>query len=92
MLERIFFNVFAFAFFIFLFFKMIRKNDTNYIYILALQALGIAIGFIGLIFRLQLNFILMIITYAFSIILPAIVILIEKKRNNINRSNIFINV
>lgn len=79
MLERIFFNVFAFAFFIFLFFKMIRKNDTNYIYILALQALGIAIGFIGLIFRLQLNFILMIITYAFSIILPAIVILIEKK-------------
>ena len=79
MVERILFNIFAFAFFIFIFFKMIKKNDTNYIYILVTQALGITIGFIGLIFRIKISIILLIITYIFSIILPIIIILIEKK-------------
>ena len=46
MLERIIFNILAFSLFTIIFFKMIRKNDTNYIAILILEALGIAIGFI----------------------------------------------
>ena len=41
MLERIIFNVLALGLFLFLFFRMIQKNDTNYLYILALQAMGI---------------------------------------------------
>ena len=44
--ERIIFNVLAFTLFIFMFAKMISKNDTNYIAIIALQALGIAVSFI----------------------------------------------
>lgn len=48
MLERIIFNILAFSLFTIIFFKMIRKNDTNYIAILILEALGIAIGFIEL--------------------------------------------
>lgn len=79
MLERILFNVIALGLFLFLFFKMIQRNDTNYIYILALQALGIAIGFFALIINVKLPIIVLIITYIISIILPIIIILIEKK-------------
>ena len=79
MLERILFNVIALGLFLFLFFRMIQKNDTNYIYILALQALGIAIGFFALIINIKLPIIVLILTYIFSIILPIIIILIERK-------------
>lgn len=79
MLERILFNVIALGLFLFLFFRMIQKNDTNYIYILALQALGIAIGFFALIINVKLPIIVLILTYIFSIILPIIIILIERK-------------
>ena len=79
MFERILFNVIALGLFLYLFFRMIQKNDTNYLYILGVQALGIAIAFIGLIFRVNLPIVLIILTYIFSIILPIIVILIERK-------------
>ena len=79
MLERILFNVIALGLFLFLFFRMIQKNDTNYIYVLALQALGIAIGFFALIINVKLPVIVLILTYIFSIILPIIIILIERK-------------
>ena len=77
--ERIIFNVIAFALFIIMFFKMIYKNDTNYIYVLIVQALGIAIGFIGLVFRVNLPIIIMIITYIINILLPFIIVIFEKK-------------
>ena len=79
MAERIIFNAVALGLFLFLFFRMIQKNDTNYIYILGVQALGIAIAFFGLITRIELPIVLIIFTYIFSIILPIIVILIERK-------------
>ena len=79
MIERILFNVFALGLFLFLFFRMIQKNDTNYIYVLVLQALGITIGFIALIIEVELNILLLILTYVFSVILPIIIILIERK-------------
>lgn len=79
MVERIVFNVIALGLFLFLFFRMIQRNDTNYIYILVLQALGIAIGFFTLIIGIELSIILLILTYILSIILPIIVILIERK-------------
>lgn len=79
MLERMLFNVISLTLFLMLFYRMIKKNDTNYLYILALQALGITISFICLIIEIEMPLILLIITYIFSIILPIIVILIEKK-------------
>lgn len=38
-IERIIFNVIAFALFVIIFLKMIYKNDTNYTYVLAVQAI-----------------------------------------------------
>lgn len=83
MLERIIFNVLALGLFLFLFFRMIQKNDTNYLYILALQAMGIATCFFGLVIRVELPIILIILTYIFSVILPIIIILIERKGINL---------
>ena len=77
--ERIIFNVIAFALFIIVFFKMIHRNDTNYTYILGIQALGIAIGFIGLVFRVELPILINVVTYITSILIPLAILIIEKK-------------
>lgn len=82
MLERIIFNILAFYLFIYIFFKMIRKNDTVYIVVLILQAMGISIGFIELVKNAYYGILPRIITYLFSIILPIIIIFIEKKGYN----------
>lgn len=80
MLEKIIFNVLAFALFTITVLKLIKKNDTSYIYILALEFVGILINFIELFFTIQLNWFLRSITYLFSIIIPIVILWIEQKR------------
>lgn len=89
--ERIIFNFIAFALFVIVFLKMIYKNDTNYIYVLAIQALGIAIGFIGLVFRVNLPLILNIFTYIICILIPLIIIIAERKGISLSEI-IYINI
>lgn len=84
MLERIIFNILAFYLFIYIFFKIIKKNDTIYITILILQAIGIAIEFVELIKNTYYGMTLRAVTYMISIILPGIVIILEKKNYNIS--------
>lgn len=57
---------------------MIKKNDTSYVPILAIEALGIAIDFISA--SSKMNIFLKIIVFLMSIALPAIIILLEKKK------------
>lgn len=78
MLEKIIFNVLALALFTITFLKLIRKNDTSYIYVLALEFVGLAINFIELFFSIKLSIILKIIIYIFSIIIPGMMLWIEK--------------
>ena len=47
LVEQLFFTILAFGLFVYIFLKMIQRNDTNYIYILVMQAIAIAINFIG---------------------------------------------
>ena len=86
MIEKIFFNLIAFSLFILIFFKIIRKNDTNYIILLILQAIGIGISFIEIKIGIDTNTFLNIIRYIFSIIIPILVIILEL--NKINFSEI----
>ncbi len=86
LIEKIIFNILAFSLFIFIFFKMIRKNDTNYIIILCMQAFGIAINFIEIIFRINISMLVRVFIYLISIIIPIIIIYIEHR--NINFSEI----
>lgn len=82
--EKIIFNILAFSFFIIMFFKMIKKNDANYVIVLCLQALGIAINFIEIIFKLQIGNIVRILIYVISIIIPIVIIYIEHKGLNLS--------
>ena len=79
MIEKIIFNVLAFTLFIFMFFKMIAKNDTTYLSLLAIQAIGIGINFIGLVFGIFTGFTFQVIIYVLAIVLPIIIFLGEKK-------------
>lgn len=80
MIEKIIFNVLALALFTITFLKLIKKNDTSYIYILALEFIGLAINFIELFFTIKLHWFLKIIIYIFSIIIPVIVLWIEQTK------------
>ena len=79
MFEKIVFNVLALALFTITVLKLIRKNDTSYIYVLILEFIGISINFIELLFTVKLNWFLKILIYVFSIIIPGIILWIEKK-------------
>lgn len=53
MIEKILFNVIAFSLFINIFLlKLVKKNDTTYLYIIILEAIGIAINFISILFNI----------------------------------------
>lgn len=84
--EKIIFNVLAFSLFVIMFFKMLKKNDTNYVVILCMQALGIAINFIEIIFTLNIGIFMRIFIYILSIVIPLLIIYLEYK--NINFSEI----
>lgn len=77
--EKIVFNVLAFSLFIVIFFKMIKKNDTNYVILLSIQALGILISFIEIIFKLNIGYIMKFLIYLLSVIIPIIIMFIEYK-------------
>ena len=81
--ERIIFNVLAFTLFVFMFAKMISKNDTNYIAIIALQALGIAVSFFETILGQTLWIGIKILIYALSIILPILVLYFDFRNINL---------
>ncbi len=80
MFEKIIFNVLAFTLFILIFFKLIRKNDTSYVYLLAIQFIGIAINFIELSIGKSFGAVVKIIMYILSIILPIFCIWLENSK------------
>ena len=50
LIEQLIFIIIAFALFVYMFYQLIKKNDTKYVPILAIEALGIAIDFMQLYF------------------------------------------
>lgn len=77
LLEKIIFNLLAFSLFIIIFFKIIRRNDTNYITLLVLQAIGITISFIEISIKMDASLLFKTIRYIFSIFLPIFIIIME---------------
>ena len=69
-----------------------KKNDTTYITLLAIEALGIIIDGIAIIFNIRENKILKIFTYVMSMIIPIVVILLEYKKIDIMKVIKFIQV
>ena len=80
MIEKIIFNVLALGFFTITFLKLIKKNDTSYIYLLALEFIGLAINFIELFLVIKLNLFWRVVTYILSVALPLIVLYLENAK------------
>lgn len=78
-LEQLIFTIFAFVLFVYMFFKMIRENDTNYIGVLIIQTIGIALNFLEVLLKIQLNPFFMVIKYILGIIMPIAIMMIEKQ-------------
>jgi tetratricopeptide (TPR) repeat protein len=80
--EKVIFNLLAYSLFIIIFFKIIRKDDSNYIILLVLQGLGIAVSFIEIKTGINANTFFKVFRYIFSVILPIVVIYLELKDIN----------
>ena len=68
-IEQLIFTFISFAIFVYMFFRMIKNNDTTYVIVLALEAIGIALNFAEVLFTIKLNMLFVIIKYIFAIIL-----------------------
>lgn len=95
-IELLIFTFISFAIFVYMFFRMIKNNDTSYVVILVLQAFGIALNFSEVLFGLKLNILFVIIKYLIALILPIVVIIFEKKNMplfefiNITKANFYL--
>ena len=93
--EQLIFTVIAFTIFVYMFFRMIKNNDTSYVIILTLEAIGIALNFIEVLFSVKLNTLFIILKYLFAILIPIVVIIIEKRDItlfeliNISKANVY---
>ena len=83
MLEALFFITVSFVLFVFMFFKMIKNNDTGYIIILTIEALGVFIDCVFLLNNINMNMVVKSIIYLMSIVLPSVIIFLEYKNINI---------
>ena len=80
MLINILFIIIAFALFIhFFLYKMIRKNDTTYLWIIGGQAVGILINLIQILSEVLTGAFFVVVCYILCIVIPICIILIELK-------------
>ena len=87
LIEQLIFIIIAFALFVYMFYQLIKKNDTKYVPILAIEAIGIAIDFVQLYFSEEdIGTVTRILIYTLSIIVPILVIVIEKVNSNISET------
>ena len=78
-IEQLIFTILACGLFAYIFLKMMRNNDTNYVGILVIQAIGIALNFISVIIKKEIGPFFVILKYILGIIIPIAIIAIEKK-------------
>ena len=83
LIERIIFNILAFVFFILMFLKMVKKNDTNYVAILTIQALGITLSFIEIMNGIMQWSNIKLFSYIVSILLPIFIFYLDNRNVNI---------
>lgn len=76
--EQLIFVVIAFAIFVYMFLKMIKTGESSYVIILVIEAIGIAINFLEVLFSVATNPFFIIIKYIFAVLIPLIIIYLEK--------------
>ena len=79
LIEQLLFIFISFAIFVYMFFRMIKRNDTSYVAVLVIEAMGIALNFLEVLFDVKLNTLFIIIKYVLAVLLPIIIIILEKQ-------------
>ncbi len=80
LIEIILFGMVAIIIFAIQFAKMMVRNNYNYVTVLALQCIGITIGFLPLLWDMQLGTVQRILMYGLGIVLPVIIEILERKQ------------
>lgn len=83
MINIIVFSVISISIFIFTVIKLIKENNSNYLFALIPEFLGIIINFICIFFTINPEIILLIIMYTLSVIIPIVLLILEKKEINL---------
>ena len=83
MINIIVFSVISISIFIFTVIKLIKENNSNYLFALIPEFLGIIINFICIFFSIEPEIILLIIMYTLSVIIPIVLLILEKKEINL---------
>ena len=83
MVNIIIFSIIALSIFIFTVFRLIKDNNANYILALIPEFIGIIINFICIFFTIEPSIILLVIMYVFSVFIPIIILILEKREINI---------
>lgn len=85
MIDKIIVTLVSFILFVYIFlFKMIKKNDTSYLIILGIEAAGILVNFVQIIFGVLRTSFFNTVVYIFAIIVPLLVFILEYKNINIS--------
>ena len=79
MVEQLIFAVVTIGIFAYFFYNIIRKNDTSYVIVIILQAVALALNFFEAIFKVELNWIFMVIKYILGMFIPVIILILEKQ-------------
>ncbi len=78
MIGKILFILISFLLFVYIFiFKLIKKNDTTYLFVLVSQAIGILLNFIQVLFNILNDLLFNIIVAMLCIIIPILIIVLE---------------
>lgn len=83
MINIIVFSVISISIFIFTVIKLIKENNSNYLFALIPEFLGIIINFICIFFTINPEIILLIIMYILSVIIPIALLILEKNEINL---------
>lgn len=79
MLEKLLFAIVTIVFFVYIFIDFFRQRDKCYVAILIIQAIGIIINFLQILFNIEVDIFFIIIKYVFSLALPLAIIIMEKR-------------
>ena len=79
MANIIIFSVISLIIFIYTVVKLIKENNSNYLFALIPEFIGIIINFICIFFKIEPNAILLIIMYILSVLIPILLLILERK-------------
>ena len=79
MIPQIITVAFTIVVFILTVFKLVKENNTNYVYILILEFIGILAAFVSIVRSQQISIGVYVFIYALAIVLPLIIFVLQRK-------------